>query len=132
MPSLTSPSGLIYPLASDPIAPLNAIFQDLAESTQAALVSAQETAPKTANYTLGLGDVGLIVVMNVTGGGTLTVPTDAVVDFPVGSIVGVFNVSSSSLTVAGDSGVTVLNAGTVAQYGEVKLRKRAVDEWVMV
>jgi hypothetical protein len=36
MASTTSPDGIVYPDASDPIAPLNAVFQDLAESVQAA------------------------------------------------------------------------------------------------
>lgn len=132
MPSTTSPSGLVYPLPSDPIAPLNTIFQDLAESVQAALIVEEETAPKTADYTLALADAGLIVAMNKTGTATLTVPTDAAVGFPVGTVVGVYNLSSDDVTVAGDSGVDVRNAGTVAQYAEVKLRKRDTDEWVMV
>jgi hypothetical protein len=37
MASSTSPDGIVYPDASDPIAPLNAVFQDLAESVQDAL-----------------------------------------------------------------------------------------------
>ena len=37
MASATSPSGIVYPDASDPVAPLNTVFQDLAESVEAAL-----------------------------------------------------------------------------------------------
>jgi len=37
MASSTSPDSIVYPDASDPIAPLNAVFQDLAESVQVAL-----------------------------------------------------------------------------------------------
>jgi len=37
MASSTSPDNIVYPDASDPIAPLNAVFQDLAESVQEAL-----------------------------------------------------------------------------------------------
>lgn len=37
MASTTSPDSIVYPDASDPVAPLNAVFQDLAESVQAAL-----------------------------------------------------------------------------------------------
>jgi hypothetical protein len=36
MASTTSPDGIVYPDASDPIAPLNTVFQDLAESVQTA------------------------------------------------------------------------------------------------
>lgn len=91
-----------------------------------------ETAEKTADYTLALGDFGQIVQMNKSGTATLTVPTDASVAFPVGTVIGVYNRSSDAVTVAGDSGVTVRNAGDVAQYAEASLRKRGTDEWVMV
>ncbi len=37
MASATSPSGIVYPDASDPIAPLNTVFKDLADSVEAAL-----------------------------------------------------------------------------------------------
>jgi hypothetical protein len=37
MASTTSPDGIVYPDASDPVAPLNTVFQDLAESVQTAL-----------------------------------------------------------------------------------------------
>jgi hypothetical protein len=37
MASATSPDGIVYPDASDPVAPLNTVFQDLADSVQAAL-----------------------------------------------------------------------------------------------
>jgi hypothetical protein len=38
MPAFTEPDGIIYPVPTDPIEPLNAIFQDLAQSTQDAIV----------------------------------------------------------------------------------------------
>ena len=91
-----------------------------------------ETSEKTADYTLALGDFGQIVQMNKSGTATLTVPTNASVAFPVGTVIGVYNRSSDAVTVAGDSGVTVRNAGGVGQYAEASLRKRATDEWVMV
>lgn len=37
MASSTTPDGIVYPDASDPVAPLNAVFQDLAVSVQDAL-----------------------------------------------------------------------------------------------
>lgn len=37
MPGTTSPDDIVYPLPTDPIAPLNAVFQDMAESVQDAL-----------------------------------------------------------------------------------------------
>jgi hypothetical protein len=47
MPDITTPGGIVYPIASDPIAPLNGVFQDMAESTQVAIGRADLT---TAAY----------------------------------------------------------------------------------
>lgn len=90
-----------------------------------------ETAEKTADYTLALADADKVVLMNKTGVATLTVPTNASVEFPIGTIIGVYNTSSDAVTIAGDGGVVVRNAGSLAQYGEVSLRKRGADEWVL-
>jgi hypothetical protein len=90
-----------------------------------------ETAEKTADYTLADGDQDKIVLMNKTGAATLTVPTNAAVAFSIGTIIGVYNISSDVVTIAGDAGVIVRNVGNLAQYGEVSLRKRATDEWVL-
>jgi hypothetical protein len=136
MPATTSPDSLVYPVPSDPIAPLNTVFQDLAESVQDALDNARtiiaETTPRTADYTLALTDAGKVVPMNKTGAATLTVPLNATVEFPVGAVLYVYNMSSSDVTVAAAGGVTVRNAGDIVQYGQVTLRKRATNEWVMV
>jgi hypothetical protein len=35
------------------------------------------------------------------------------------------------VTIQGDTGVTVRNAGLLAEFGEVSLRKRGTDEWVV-
>ena len=131
MPSSTTPSGIVYPVASDPIAPLNTVFQDLAESVQDAMLLREETSTQTADYTLALTDAGQVVPMDKSGAANLTVPTNASVAFPVGTILWVYNMSADDVTVAGDTGVTVRNAGAVSQYAEVSLRKRDTNEWVM-
>jgi len=131
MPSSTSPSGIIFPLSSDPIAPLNAVFQDLAESAQAALLVRKETTVRSDDYTLALSDSGQVVPMDKPTAGTVTVPLNSAVAFPIGTIVWVYNLSPATVTVAGDSGVTVRNAGDVEQFEEFYLRKRATNEWVM-
>jgi len=92
----------------------------------------EETAERTVDYTIALSDSGKIVQMNKTGTATLTVPTNVSVGFPVGSVVGIYNRSSSAVTVSPAEGVTVRNAGTIAQYAEASLRKRDTNEWVMV
>lgn len=85
----------------------------------------------TTNHTLVIEDINEIVSMNVVGGGTLTIPLNTAVAFPVGSIVNVYNRSETEfLTIAGDTGVTVRNPGTIEPYQEASLRKRAANEWV--
>ncbi len=90
-----------------------------------------ETAEKTNDYELVVADADKVVLMNKTGAATLTVPTNANQPFTIGTIVGVYNISADDVTIVGDGGVTVRNAGDLAQYGEVSLRKRATDEWVL-
>lgn len=90
-----------------------------------------ETAEKTTDYTLVLDDSGKIVVMNKTGQGTVTIPKNDTVDFPVGVIINVYNISTDLLDIVGATDVVVRNAGVVEQYGEVSLRKRADNEWVV-
>jgi len=89
-----------------------------------------ETSEQTSSYELVLGDAYKVVLANISSG-TITVPTNASVAFPIGTIVNVYNTNATDLTIAGDTGVTVRNAGDLAQYGEVSLRKRATDEWVL-
>jgi hypothetical protein len=108
---------------------VNAHFQD-----------ADQHAPRvTANtqtgtsYTLVLADAGKVVEMNNASSNTLTVPPNSSVAFPIGTLIGVYQMGAGATTVAQGSGVTVRNVGAVgAQYKEVSLRKRATDEWVMV
>ena len=100
--------------------------------TVADMVLLEETAEKVADYTLALVDAGKIVAMNKAGAAALTVPTNAAVAFPVGAVVGVYNLSADAVTIAGDGGVAVRNAGDLPQYGECSLRKRGADEWVLV
>lgn len=57
MASSTSPSGIVYPDASDPVAPLNTVFKDLADSVQAALdnLPTQEQEPPLTTTFLLMG-----------------------------------------------------------------------------
>ena len=89
-----------------------------------------ETDEKTTNYTLSLNDIGSVVLLNGTNL-VVTVPTNAAVAFPLGTVINVYNANSTRVTIVGDSGVTVRNAGLLPQFGEASLRKRSADEWVL-
>lgn len=101
------------------------------QSDVAASLLLLETTEQTADYVLVLADANKVVSMNKSGTGTVTIPTNASVAFPVGSVVNVYNQSADDVTIAGDAGVTLRNGGDLAQYAEVSLRKRATDEWVL-
>jgi hypothetical protein len=54
------------------------------------------------------------------------------VAFPLGTVINVYRAGTGSVTISGAAGVTVRNAGAISdQFGEVSLRKRGTDEWVL-
>lgn len=86
--------------------------------------------PKTASYTLALGDT--YVRMNSTSALTLTVPTNASVAFPIGTQITVVAVNTGKVTVAAASGVTILTSETLKlrkQGSAVTLTKVDTDAW---
>lgn len=108
----------------------SSLAADSAFTTAFAPLLLTETTERTANYTLALTDQGKVVPMNGTDL-EVTVPTNANVAFPIGSVVNIYNRNATGVEIKGDSGVDVRNDGDLAQYGEVSLRKRATDEWVV-
>jgi len=86
-------------------------------------------------YTLVLADAGKIVEMNNAGANTLTIPTNASVAFPTGTIINITQYGAGATTIEGDTGVTLngVSAGSGAmdaQYAGVALYKRGTDEWI--
>lgn len=89
-------------------------------------------ADKTASHTLVLGDAGKYVRMNVGSANDLTVPTNASVAFPIGTVIQVRQVGSGQTTVVAASGVTINSAETLKlrkQGSSAALIKVATDEW---
>ena len=93
--------------------------------------STQNTQTGTT-YTLALSDAGGIVEMDNTSSNTVTVPDNASVAFPVGTVIEVNQLGAGVTSVVSAGGVTVRNAGELdSQYKRAVLRKRATDEWIM-
>jgi hypothetical protein len=126
-----APFNLPYPLSTDLVIDGASDIQDLAEQVEEYLLFT-ESRTVTANATLAIGDTGRVVRFNSSAARTCTVPANATVAFPIGTIVGIYNSGSGTVTVAGAAGVTVRNAGPISQFFEVSLRKRATNEWVLV
>ena len=88
---------------------------------------------QTANYTLALDDTVKVVSVDSSSAVTVTVPLDSEVAFPVGTLVNVYRAGAGEVDIVGAVGVTVRNVGSISeQFGEVSLRKRDVNEWVLV
>lgn len=86
---------------------------------------------QTASYTMQLTDAGGVINMNNTSTATLTVPTNASVAFPTGTIIWVYRQGSANVTLQGDAGVTLSATGTMSAGEELYLRKRDTNSWVV-
>jgi len=92
-----------------------------------------ECSTKNGNYTLDLRDINSLITMTSTSGVLLTVPTDSVANFPVGTSIAVRQGGAGQVTITGS--VTVNNVGglkTAAQYSISSLTKVAANTWTIV
>ena len=104
----------------------------IADLATAASVYTATANTVTDNYTLVLSDAGKVIEMNAATAKAITVPTNASVAYGTGTVIEVYQMGAGALTIQGDTGVTVRNAGVlVGQYSTASLRKRATNEWVL-
>lgn len=87
-----------------------------------------------ASYTLALADAsGALTLLSHGSAGTVTVPLNATVAFPVGSVVRVAQAGAGQFTVTAADGVTITTAKaglvTAAAGAMVMLVKVATDTW---
>lgn len=85
----------------------------------------------STSYTLVLGNSASIIEMS--NGGTLTIPTNLSAAFPIGSQVVIVQTGSSQVTIAGASGVTVNGTPGLklrAQWSSATLIKRQENSWI--
>jgi len=87
------------------------------------------------SYTMVLSDKGKLLEFENTGSITLTIPTNAAAAFDIGDRVDVLLTSTGSLSIVGDTGVTLNAEGdltTIAsQWTRVTLIKRGTNSWVL-
>jgi hypothetical protein len=86
------------------------------------------------SYTLVLGDAGKCVEMNNASANTLTIPLNASVGFPTGTVIELYQVGAGQTTVAITGGGTLRapdGAKLSKQFASASLRKRGTDEWVL-
>jgi hypothetical protein len=89
----------------------------------------------TGNRILGAADYGTLVRMNLTGAGTVTIPSDLTYTFPTGAQIIIVQMGVGQITVTPGSGVSLFSEGnkriTKAQYATASLIKLAADTWLL-
>ncbi len=88
----------------------------------------------TGNYTLTLNDQGKVLPFNTSSTGTVTIPTNASVAFPTGSVVNFIQTGTGPVLITGASGVSVQSENAKlklkAQYAVAGVLKTDTDTWV--
>lgn len=91
---------------------------------------------KVANYVLALADAFTLIEMELAGANTVTIPLNASVAFPIGTIIYITQIGAGQTQIVPTGGVTLQSDGgatkIATQYSEVSLRKRATNTWQLV
>ncbi len=80
----------------------------------------------------------VLITRSNASASTLTIPTNASVAFPVGTVITVLNKGAGAVTISGAGGVTVLSAGATSaspvlnQYKSAALIQVAANSWYVV
>lgn len=104
--------------------------------TAAALESLVDLAAGTTqatSRTLTLSDLGRTIECTSATAMALTVPPNASVAFPVGTVIEILQYGAGQVTITPGVGVTIdtpASLTTRTQFSTVALRKRATNEWV--
>jgi hypothetical protein len=127
-------------LTGTPTAPSAAAYADSTQiATTAHVHDTVTTVPENpqtgTSYTLALSDAGKMVTLNNVSAITLTVPTEAVVAFPVDTRIDILQYGLGQVTVGG-AGVTIRSSGgrlkLSGQYAAATLWKKDANEWVLI
>lgn len=100
-----------------------------------AVIDHSATNVRTANYTLLIGDDGIIVEANSASPITITVPLDSTTNFPIGTKITLIRTNTGDVTIAGTAGVTVNATPGLklrAQWSAATLLKRAANTWILM
>ena len=100
-----------------------------------AVVDHSTTNERTSNYTLLIGDDGIIVEANSTSPITITVPLNSTTNFPIGTKITLIRTNTGAVTVGFAVGVTVnATPGLLlrAQWSAATLLKRGTNTWLLM
>ena len=106
--------------------------------TKEGVPSRTTISSKTADYTLSaLTERDVFFEMNSASATTFTVPTDATLNFPIGTSIDILRVGAGAVTIAAATpGTTTINATPGnklrAQWSSATLFKRAANTWILM
>jgi hypothetical protein len=89
----------------------------------------------TTTYSLILADQSSVITSSAAGATTFTIPVSTNVNFPVGSSITIARVGAADLTIAKETGVTLIavnNLYTVLSGYSITLVKTNTDTWIMM
>ena len=112
------------------------VVGDGSNELEFATSTAQFNQQTGTSYTIALTDKDKIVEMSNASANTLSIPTDATTNFPVGTQIVVVQAGAGQTTIAAaDSGTTTVNATPGLdlrdQWSMATLIKRAANNWVV-
>ena len=91
---------------------------------------------QNGNYTLVLGDAGKHIYSTNTGAQTITIPTNASVAFPIGTLITIVNegttqiaLSVAGVTIRNNASSVALAAPVISPAGAVQLLKVGTNTW---
>lgn len=106
--------------------------QTLTNKTLTSPIATIGTNSRTSSYTLALSDQSRVVEMNSSSPTVLTVPTDDIVNFPLGTQIIVIRAGTGAVSIQSSA---TLNAtpglNLRAQWSMAVLIKRAANSWVV-
>jgi hypothetical protein len=91
------------------------------------------TNAQVASYTTVLGDKDKLVEISNASANTLTIPTNASVAYPIGTVINVLQTSTGQTTITAAGGVTINASPGLklrAQWSGASIIKRAENTWV--
>jgi hypothetical protein len=97
--------------------------------------------PETASYVAVLANNGQLVTMNVGSANTFSIPTDASVDFPIGTQINVLQIGTGQTTIQAVTAgtTTIVSTGATANAPKLRVRyssatciKLAANSWVVM
>lgn len=99
------------------------------EGSSSVLIANSQTG---TTYTLVLSDANKVIELTNAAAITLTIPTNASVAFPVGTLIELYQGGAGQVTVSTSVTLRAPDGAKLAkQYASASLRKRATDEWVL-